>query len=162
MAVETVVNYQTLFKSWFSANKTNLMKSLNTFFKQQSIWGESCEHFNTEKYYMTFLYGVLITQDISHNKDAQTWEYYKNKFEFDEIKKCFACNGINLTDSLKPFGFPFTTNTNGGIEYMGIEDTFEIEPSSSTTTINIPISTLLQGVGIMTCTLYVECLPNNI
>lgn len=118
----SVNNYITAFKSELIGFSTNEWNDEDLKGKSYSQW-EAMQYYNL-MYLLIIVYNEVIrTQNLNHS-----WSYYREKFKLDKYRKCLECEGIDFDKALNAFGFYIYTNESG-IEQMGIENNFRIQPS---------------------------------
>lgn len=118
------------------------------WWKDEDIWGSSCRMYKVYQYYFAFYYVELIY--IEYNRGFNTeYSYYETKYNIEETRKKLGCNGINLSRIFEIFGLFLSEND--GIEGMGIEQSFVVEPNNVTVTpVTYVISNLINNP--YTCT----------
>ena len=113
-------------QEFWSLYKTDLLKLSRDSWKQEDLRGQSYTQWKIMQYYNILSLVILLYFDVLKNGTVYTtWSYYNTKYNLDEVRKCAACNCIDLDKILAIFGFPFN-DCIGGIECMRIE-TPEIE-----------------------------------
>jgi len=118
---------ETYISKSFQLYKDKIIELHNEQFKQEDITGESKKQFKVLNYHIAILYVILIYNDIiTKSNNLLNWEYYNTKYEIDKYRISFACKGVDIDKILNIFNLPYI-NSNG-IENMGIESNFIIEP----------------------------------
>lgn len=111
----------------FKIYKGEVLTLTKKMWKEEAIEGASCKQSYIMQYHAAIYLAVIL---LNIYKDGTTsWEELLKKYKIEDKKKKFACNGIDFDLILAAFGLPSTSEC--GIEGMGIEDTFEIEPADS-------------------------------
>lgn len=114
------------FDSFFSRNKSPLLKKLNAFMIQEGVRGNSDKWVCVTHYYLAFYLVYLL--DIKYKQSNYTnWIDFliSTKIDFSCIIKFLKCSNINLNDILSIFGYgPITQTVLDGI---GIETDYFIE-----------------------------------
>lgn len=132
----------------FKLYKKSIVDNFLAQIKQEQLKGESCLHYKSFNVWLAIYLVTLVYLDIIKypNKD---WNYFYKKYDLDSLKKCLLCNEINLDDILDSFGLK-NFGKEYGINFIGIEKTFEVEPSplsSITTIIKVNITDILQNTN---------------
>lgn len=129
----------------FALYRADILALHTKQWKEEDISGKSCIQYKIHQYYLATYYVTLIYLELQQGINTD-WEYYKEKYKTDTIRKCLSCNNIDLNAILTLFGLP-TTICEGGIECMGLEEDFEIEPETFTAPVynNVDIKTLISN-----------------
>lgn len=154
---------ETYINNAFKLYRTSLLTLHSKQWKEEDISGASCIQYKIYQYHLAVYYTILIYSEVQQGINSD-WEYYKDKYKIETITKSLACDGINLDAILNEFGLPIISSE-GGIESLEIEQSFEIEPtilSSETEYNNVDIQSLLDNPS--TCEVLVEskCSDNQI
>lgn len=118
-----------LLKEAFLLYKTDILKLHNKVWKDEDYEGESCNQFVLYQYYLAIYFVVLIWLYVQQNPN-KTWVEIEEHFDINNKRKQLACNNIDLDKILNIFSLPLKGTCHGGIENMGFEHCFIIEPSS--------------------------------
>lgn len=116
--------YEIAAHNTFQYYKADIMALHTQQWKEEDVQGESCVQFKTMQYYAAIYYISILSSIL--NGGIKTWDEIKTKYCYEDKRKKFACNGIDL-DRVAGF-FSLPPNGECGINGMGIQDTFEIEP----------------------------------
>lgn len=123
---------------------------------EESIFGESDEQYKINDWYWALLYSYLFWRNIAIY--GETLEDTKDEFDYDCIKKCFGCKNIPLDTFLGFFGIVVLNgvlDTSEGIEHIGFEESFEIEPDEIDVVVE-PSYTLEELLDSSGCTWSIE------
>ena len=108
--------------------KDIILLSLNQF-KQENLKGSSKIQYQKSIYYIySLIYALCIYLDVQDNSEI-TLKDLEEKYKLSCVKKELACKKINFDDVLNIFNIIINESENGGIENIGIEDSFEVEPN---------------------------------
>jgi len=119
--------YEIAINNTFKYYKAEILALNKQQWKEEDIQGESCVQFKTMQYYAAIYYIGILSSIL--NGGTKTWEEIKTKYCYEDKRKKFACNGIDLDKVAGFFSLPPITEC--GIDGMGIENTFEVEPTTS-------------------------------
>ena len=126
--INKTTKLETYINNSFLLYKDDILILHSKQWKEEDISGQSCIQYKIYNYYLTIYYVILIYLEIKDGVNLE-WNYYEEKYKLNKISKCLACNNINLNKILNIFGLPLTICTeDGGIECMGLQENFEIEP----------------------------------
>jgi hypothetical protein len=146
---------------FFSLYKEDILKIFSKLWKEEDRIEESDKIYNLNQYLYVYLYCMLIKNEylLGVNTD---WNYYITKYKINEKRKLFACNGISLDNVLKVFSLP-VINNGFGIENLGVENSFTIEPTDNLTNtiIKIDVNYLLSYPNNILLYLNTECRIND-
>lgn len=110
--------------------KKDMLKLTTQSWAEEDRRGKTYTHWKVMQYQSVLSLLTLIYIDVTKNGTIHTdWSYYNTKYNIDNLRKCLACNCIDLDKALAIFGFPFQT-CGSGIECMNIENTFIVEGDS--------------------------------
>ncbi len=112
--------------NFFNTYKVDILNLHNKQWDEEDISGKSCIQYDIFKYYEALYFVILIYLEVKQGIHTK-WSYYIDKYYLVHIKKCLACHNIDLDKILNIFGLPII-DCIGGIECMGLEIDFEIEP----------------------------------
>ncbi len=117
--------------TFFQANRSNIISLTNFSWKREDIDGEGCSIFKVGQYYFAMYLAILIYLEIQLGI-PRTAQYYLDKYNIRVLQDRFACNGISLSNVFNDFGIGAILTTQGlgedGIEFIGIEESFIVEP----------------------------------
>lgn len=151
-----VTDLETNINNSFKLYKNTIVFNFLNQIKQEHLKGESKIQYTNFAFYLS-MYLITIIYDDVKNHLGKNWSYFYNKYNLENLIKCFACYGIDLNKILKEFNL----TTEGfeiayGIENIGIEKTFEVEPS------NIPVIIIHPKVNLLDVLLSNNQCINNV
>lgn len=118
----------TKIRNFWTTFKADILKLTFKSWKEEDYRGKTYTQWRITQYHNVLTLMILLIFDIKKNGKVHTdWAYYNTKYKLDTYRKCLACECIDLDKVLAIFGLPFKDCT-GGIECMGIQLTFQIEP----------------------------------
>lgn len=131
LRINKTTELETYIANVFSLYRKDILALHIKEWKEEDISGKSCIQYKIYQYYLAVYYVILIYLELKQGINTD-WNYYESKYKISTIRKCLSCDKIDLNAILNIFGLPSTT-PDGGIEDMGLEETFEIEPILLTT-----------------------------
>lgn len=171
LTTETQTDLTGYITKAFNRYSDTLLTLSQQHWKDEDIRGTSKVQYTIEQYYMAILLVVLVRLDVDRllHLDKE-WSEFETTWGLAEYKERFACVGISLDNILSDFGLPLIEEefdlATDGIETMGIELSFEIQPDSVVPTVSPLIGTVieetidfnnelltLQGCDELTCSL---------
>lgn len=157
--INKTTDLENLMTKVFSIYRKDILALHTKEWKEEDITGKSCIQYKIYQYYLAIYYVILIYIELKQGIHTD-WEYYTKKYNTDSIRKCLACDGIDLNTILNTFGLP-TTECEGGIECMGLEESFEIEPTTFTTPTYNNVNVLNLLANPVTCELLLDSRCNR-
>lgn len=131
--------------TFFQTYRSNIITLTNKSWKKEDIDGEGCSIFTVSQYYFAMYIAILFYLEIQQGI-PRTWTYYKDKYKITELQDKLACNNVSLSEILKIFGINIIllSNLEDGIEFIGIEESFIVEPDyDEVDPVNVNIEELL-------------------
>ena len=115
------------WNTWWKSIKFKVLELSEKQFITEDVYGKSKIQYKIYQYYLAFYLVLLVYLEYKSGYNTN-WNYYIKKYKLETKKHNLACNGVNLNILLSVFGLP-RVFTNGGIEDMVIETSFEVEPT---------------------------------
>ncbi|SRR6266403_4042359 len=126
LRINKTTELETYIANVFSLYRKDILSLHYKEWKEENISGKSCIQYKVYQYYLAIYYVILIYLELKQGINTD-WNYYIKKYNLDKISKCLACDNIDLESILKIFGLSITTCIDG-IECIGVEESFEVEP----------------------------------
>ena len=137
-----VDNLKTYWNNFYNLYGNTILNLSSKWYNEESIYGSSCIQFQVNSYYLAFTLALMIKREIDKGY-VSTYTYYNHKYNIDNKRCSLSCNGINLDKIFEVVNVVWD-NSDMGINGMGIEVNFVIEPNYNLYTIStINIKTLL-------------------
>ena len=114
------------WKEYYQLYRTTIVSTIQNGWKQEDVWGITCDYNIVRKFQYTFFYVLMIYLEIKRGI-VTDWTYYEVKYDILNVRKCLTCYGIRLDDVFDIFNL---NNGEYGIENIGIELTYEVEPDT--------------------------------
>jgi len=88
-----------IYDKMFLYYRNNIVNLFNCQWKEEDINGTSCVQLISTKYFLSFLYILLLysEQKESYKTDLELIE----KYEITKMKECFGCEGISIKKLLE-------------------------------------------------------------
>ncbi len=126
-------------------------------FSETDIRGKSKQHLVAANYQRAIMLVVLVWLNVERligNPKFSQWSYYVDKYNLKILKECLACNGVSLDNILNDFDLPTVNGEEpqleiAGIETMGIEESFEIEPQSTPIVLAVPSGDISDTIDVL-------------
>lgn len=145
------------WKSYYEYYQSDITALLLASYNDEKINDYTCKNYKLAQYFFAFDLVVMVYNEIV-NYEGITSAYLNTKYDLVRLQHNLACNDISLEVIFNIFGISFNNNT--GIEGIGIEESFEIEPSDITVPTSITVDELLALLGTHCTTIFddVECI----
>lgn len=124
------------------------------WFSTEDFYEHSCKQKKVAQYFFAFHLGYLLFIEVMQNP-TKTWEELEVEYDLDTKRRNLKCHAIDLDSVLAIFNLP--VNTSDGIEGIGVEDSFEVEPDSEAVVYSYNFAELLENIGTHTCINPLEC-----
>lgn len=131
---------------FISNYKSDILSVHSELWNEEAIHGSSCKSLEALQYHLAFYWVYLIYLDVQYGNTE--WSYYENKYDIENKRKQFACNGIDIDILFDIFGLP--ASSSDGLGGMGIEIDFFIPPYPSVNSTTYDMETLLSNTGVVT------------
>ena len=116
--------------AFFAEYRSIIITLTRKSWAKEDLNGEGCSIFTVAQYYFAMYIAILFHLELQLNI-PRTWQYYEDKYKLKELEDKVACNNISLSKILSLFGIVKSNSTEGGIEFMGVEYDFIVEPDNS-------------------------------
>ena len=148
-----VINdYNIMFKTF----KPNIIEDLLKAFKEESFNGESTLQYKVLNHYYIMILVLLIKLDFQFITGV-IWQDLVKKYNLKKLKEKLACCKLDLDGVLNSYGlpsvediFPEPNDLFYGINYLGIEQTFEVEPDEVISPLEIQANNNINNNGNLT------------
>lgn len=146
-------NLSSYWNTFWGIYGEDILALSDKWYNNEAIHGTSCKQYKVYQYYLAFYLGVLIKAEIDNGQEVD-YDYFNTKYGLDDKKNKLACNNISLDEVLSSFGIAWEDNT--GIEGMGIEENFIVEPDYTLPTPTVDVAALMATPDYC-LTIYNEC-----
>lgn len=141
-------NINNTFKLYKKSIVNNFLSEIN----DEQLKGESTIQYNNFDIYLAIYIVTLVFLEVK-KYPTKTWDYFVSKYNLNKLKECFACKGIKLDDILTQYQLPILTGD--GIDFLEIENTFQVEPINLT-----PIIPIINKVNLLSLLNNKNCIVN--
>lgn len=117
--------------------RSDIMVLNKKWFKEEDIKEKSLIQYNVMQYYNSLYYVTLIYFEVQRNIHTE-WSWYEDNFKIEKFRRCLGCHSIDLDKVLLIFNLPISSSIRG-IEHIGIESNFIVEPTNLTVSPPNPI-----------------------
>lgn len=124
-----LTDLEVIILNFFQKYEKEIISLSLTQFNQENLKGTSKVQYQKSIYYIySLLYALCIYLDVQDDSEI-TLQKLEEKYKLSCVKKELACKKINFDDILNIFNIIIDDVENGGIENLGIESSFEVEPN---------------------------------
>ena len=123
------ININPIQISWntaFNYFKSNILTNQSEWWKNEDIYDKSCKLYTINNFLLAQIYCTLIYYEFK--TIGKNLTLLESKYDYTNMSKCFKCSNIDIKKMLEFYGI-YLNNVSIGINSIGIENTFIIEPS---------------------------------
>ena len=88
------------YKTAFNLLKSDILYTQNKMINDERITGKSCKCKDLVKFYAAIQYAQLVKMFLNERHDlvdpTEGEKIWETKFEYQKVKKCLGCKGIDL------------------------------------------------------------------
>jgi len=147
-------NLNSYWQSFYNLYGSDITTLTDKWFNDEAIRGRSCKQYKVNQYYYAFYLAVLIKLELSRWENTLE-SYYETKYGLADKYNKVACNNISLKNIFIEFGIDFEEEE--GIEGMGIEENFIVEPDYTNNYTQVNLLNLINS-GTVCTSIYNDCI----
>lgn len=130
--VSSVINptqLESLINQAFQIYRSSVLSLTKKQWKEEDLKGKSLVQYSVAQYYYSIYIAVMMYNEIQRGFPHDP-SYYIDKYSIENIRKCLACEGIDIDKILEVFDLP-PEESSRGIELMEIENNMIVGPYSA-------------------------------